>query len=397
MSLFDRIFKPNRKKQEKVLDKGTRFVETTYGNTQFGRWDGDLYRDELIRASIDAKARHISKLKVSIQGSAKKELTSKLLDAPNEWQTWSQFLYRTSTILDVANTVFIVPVYDKDFNEQGIFTLIPSKTEIVEYKGDLWVRYDLGHREKGAIEVSKCGILTKYQFRKEFYGEDNDALDNTMKLTYLETQAIKNAIKESGSYKFMAQVGNFTFADDLANERRRFTNENLGAEAVDKNGILLFPNTYTNLQQIDYKPYTIDSNRKKQIQDNVYNYFGVNEAILQNKADSEMLDAFFNGAIEPFSIQLSEVLTRMIFSKRERRQGNAVFATANRLQYMSVSQKVSMAKELGDRGAIYIDEIRELFNYPPLPNGDGQHAPLRGEYKFVDDEVDNSGEEGATE
>ena len=37
-----------------------------------------------------------------------------------------------------------------------------------------------------------------------------------------------------------------------------------------------------------------------------------------------------------------------------------------------------------------IDEIRELFNYPPLPNGDGQHAPLRGEYKFVDDEVDNN-------
>lgn len=64
---------------------------------------------------------------------------------------------------------------------------------------------------------------------------------------------------------------------------------------------------------------------------------------------------------------------------------------------MSVSQKVSMAKELGDRGAIYIDEIRELFNYPPLPNGDGQHAPLRGEYKFVDDEANNSGEEGATE
>lgn len=78
MSLFDRIFKPNRKKQEKVLDKGTKFVETTYGNTNYARWDGDLYRDELIRASIDAKARHISKLKVSIQGSAKKELTSKL-------------------------------------------------------------------------------------------------------------------------------------------------------------------------------------------------------------------------------------------------------------------------------------------------------------------------------
>ena len=40
-----------------------------------------------------------------------------------------------------------------------------------------------------------------------------------------------------------------------------------------------------------------------------------------------------------------------------------------------------MAKELGDRGALMIDEIRELFNYEPLPDGAGQVAPIRGEYK----------------
>ena len=54
------------------------------------------------------------------------------------------------------------------------------------------------------------------------------------------------------------------------------------------------------------------------------------------------------------------------------------------MQYMSVPNKVSMAQQLGDRGALWIDEIRDLFNYPPLPNGDGQHAPIRGEYYFVD-------------
>ena len=31
-----------------------------------------------------------------------------------------------------------------------------------------------------------------------------------------------------------------------------------------------------------------------------------------------------------------------------------------------------------------IDEIRDLFNYPPLPDGAGQHAPIRGEYYMVD-------------
>jgi hypothetical protein len=52
---------------------------------------------------------------------------------------------------------------------------------------------------------------------------------------------------------------------------------------------------------------------------------------------------------------------------------------------MSVTQKVQMAKELGDRGAILIDEIRELFNYAPLPDGAGQVAPIRGEYKATEE------------
>jgi hypothetical protein len=52
---------------------------------------------------------------------------------------------------------------------------------------------------------------------------------------------------------------------------------------------------------------------------------------------------------------------------------------------MSTSEKVQVARELGDRGAILIDEIRELFNYAPLPNGAGQVAPIRGEYKATDE------------
>lgn len=75
----------------------------------------------------------------------------------------------------------------------------------------------------------------------------------------------------------------------------------------------------------------------------------------------------------------------MLFSERERANGSYVIASANRLQYMSTSQKVAMARELGDRGAILIDEIRELFNYAPLPNGAGQVAPIRGEYKATDE------------
>ena len=77
-------------------------------------------------------------------------------------------------------------------------------------------------------------------------------------------------------------------------------------------------------------------------------------------------------------------MTKAAFSERERAQGSGIRAASNRLQYMSTTAKVQMAKELGDRGAILIDEIRELFNYDPLPDGAGQVAPIRGEYKATE-------------
>jgi len=122
----------------------------------------------------------------------------------------------------------------------------------------------------------------------------------------------------------------------------------------------------------------------EQIKTNVFNFFGVNEDILQNKAIGDNLDAFFDGCIEPFSVQLADVMTRMTFSKREQATGNKVVVLANKLQYMSTSSKISMAKELGDRGILMIDEIRELFNYEPLPDEQGQHCPVRGEYYLLD-------------
>ena len=74
----------------------------------------------------------------------------------------------------------------------------------------------------------------------------------------------------------------------------------------------------------------------------------------------------------------------MTFAPKQIDDGSRVLAVANRLQYMSQSSKISMAKELGDRGWITIDEGRELLNYAPLPNGLGNRTTVRGEYYMID-------------
>ena len=388
MGLLDSIFRPdkNRAEQEALKNARATFKTLTAYRPAFTTWRGAIYESDLVRAAIDARARHISKLKVEIHGAAKPGLQSKLRQGPNQWQTWSQFLYRVSTILDASerSTCIIVPVLDEYLTVIGYFPVLPDKCEVVDFKGEPWLRYNFSHGQTAATPMSDCAVLTKYQYKNDFFGDGNGALDETMKLVHIQNEGIEEAVKNSATYRFMAQVNNFTMADDLAKERKRFTQENLVADA-EAGGLLLFPNTYQNIQQIKNTPYTVDAAQMELIKTNVANYFGVNERVMQNLAAGDELDAFFNGAIEPFAIQFSEAMTKAIFTERERAQGSYLIANANRLQYMSTTAKVQMAKELGDRGALMIDEIRELFNYAPLPDGAGQVAPIRGEYKATDD------------
>ena len=179
----------------------------------------------------------------------------------------------------------------------------------------------------------------------------------------------------------MAKVNNFTKPEDLAKERKRFTRENLQGEG----GVLLFPNTYSEIQQIKSTPFVIDADQMNSIRQNVFDYFGVNQDVLQNKAYGDAWSAFYEGAIEPFAIQFSDVATKMLFTERERASGALLMATANRLQYMSNTDKINYATTMGDRGFVMIDEIREVFNLPPLPDNQGKRLPIRGEYYFLND------------
>ena len=384
MSLFDKIFRPNeaKKSQDALRNANETFLSLRGYSPVFRDWNGKIYESEIVRAAIDARARHISKLKVEISGTAQPSLQKKLKTGPNQWQTWSQFLYRLSTILDVHNTAFVVPVFDASMVITGYYPVLPISAEIVEYNGEEWLKYKFSHGETAAVELRKCAILTKHQYQQDFFGERNNALDETMKLMHIQNEGIEEAIKNSASYRFIAQVNNFTKTEDLAKERKRFSEENLTKDA-EAGGILLFPNTYSNIKQVDSKPYTVDADQMKLILTNVENYFGVNEKVLRNEAEGDQLDAFFNGAIEPFAVQFSESMTRAIFSERERAQGSCLMANANRLQFMSISAKTALAQLMLDRGVMSINEARELFNYAPVEGG--EMRTIRGEYKDAGD------------
>jgi len=387
MGLFD-IFLKNRPKIKTENIKAFKMLNGY--EPKFTTWGGELYESELVRSAINARATHISKLKVNIIGSAKPALQNKLLKGPNSFQTWSQFMYRTSTILDIHNTAFIVPIFDNYSAVSGIFCPLPKKTEIVLYNNKPYLRYEFNWGEKAAIELEDCGILTKFQYKSDFFGESNHALFPTMDLIHIQNQGITEGVKSAATYRFYAQVNNFSKTEDLANERKRFSEENFSKEA-EGGGLLLFPNTYSNINQVKSQPFVVDADEMKLIEKNVYQYFMVNEDILTNKAYGDSWNAFYEGAIEPFAIQFSEVLTKMLFTFREQGSGNSIIFTANRMMYMSNNDKLQVSSQLLDRGVMSINDIREIWNLPPVEGGDVRI--IRGEYYSTDERLEEVNQE----
>jgi len=378
MGLIDRLFgKP------KAAGVGESSFETfTAYSPVFTSWGGKIYESELVRAAVDARARHVGKLKYSIKGTARQTLYTATKTAPNPWYTWPQFLERCSNICDVQNNLFIVPLLDNRGEVCGYFPVLPSTCEVVSHGGVPYLKYTFMNGQKRSMELSRCAVITKHQLSDDFFGEKNTALDSTMQLVHMVEQGIVEGVKNSATYRFMAQLTGKAFDEDLRKERERFDRNNFQGGG---GGLLLFGSQMTNIKELSQRTYEINGEQQKLIRENVCNYFGVSEKVIRNEATGDELDAFFNGSIEPFAIKLSDALTRMVFTERERNGGNEIVFSANRLQYMNIGAKISMAQQLGDRGVLTIDEIRELFNYPALPDGAGQYTPIRGEYKNVKD------------
>jgi len=377
MGVFEKIF---GRREPAVAAKASTTFQLLEGYTpQFLNWHGSIYESELIRAALDAHGRHAAKLKVNFSGNGQETLRNRMEHAPNEFQTWSQFLYRTAVILYARNTAFLVPVTGEYGETAGVIGIAPESWEVVEYRGQAYVRFTLGNQKKAAVELARLGILTRYQYKNELFGESNEALKPTLDLIAMQRQGITEGIRNGASYRFSAQSDNWATDEDLAHEMERFnlkTFQNRKASG----GMILFPNTYKNVQQLKQEAYKVDADQMKLIKDNVYDYFAVNEDVIQNKAFGDSWLAFYEGAVEWLAIQLSEVMTRMLFTEREQQFGNRVFFTSNRLQYMSNADKMNAISQMADRGLMTRNELREILNLAPLPAPYGEQIPARGEY-----------------
>ena len=374
MGAFSFLFK--KPKPAKQVDG---YFQMLNGYTPiFSTYDGGVYEMELVRACIHTFANHCSKLQPNVQGADHRGIKALLDSKPNPFMTAAQFVYKVATIYETRNTCFIVPLLDKLDRLCGYYPVNPQQIEVVQVGGEPWLRFTFNDGKKMAIELSRCGVVSKYLYNSDIVGEDNHALQATLQLIHIQNEGIAEGIKNSASIRFMARLANLTKRDDVKKKRTDWVSDNLGADA---GGLALFDSSYDNIQQIQSTAKIVDPEQMELIQTRVLNYFGCNEEVLQNKTVGDAWSAYYEGKIEPFAVQLSQAMTMMTFNQNERTRKNAIVWSANRLQYMTNRDKLNVSSQMFDRGLMSLNDIMDIWNLPHVQDGDKRY--IRKEYTEI--------------
>ena len=225
MGLFEALFG----KRKTADPAATRFETLTAYQPAFRSWGGQIYESELVRAAVDAKARHAAKLQYSMEGTARMKLWTNTKAAPNPWMTWSQFMERCSNIYEIQNNLFIVPILDEYGEVTGFFPVLPSECEVVDMGGDAWLKFTFNGGKKKSLPLSRIGVVVKHQLTDDFFGEKNNALNGTMELVNMVNQGIEQGVKNSATFRFMAQLTSKSFDEDLRERAGAVRQEQLPA------------------------------------------------------------------------------------------------------------------------------------------------------------------------
>jgi hypothetical protein len=272
-------------------------------------------------------------------------------------------------------TTCVVPEYNERGVQIGYYPVPLANAEVIDYDGEYWLRWMAPDGDNRAVELKYVAIVTRFQYKSDWFGDGN-ILASTLSMLKAQEEAQKQSISDSAQVRFIGHLNGNVREEDQEAKRERFAKSNLSDE--NQTPLMVYDNTFASIEQLKAQNWTIPSDEMERIENNVFDYFGINRRILQNSYDENVWDAYYEGVIEPFALMLGEAMTQATFTMRER-PANRIMFSSNRMEYASAASKRNMGKDMTDRSVMMINEVREMLQLPPIDGGDV--FILRGEYK----------------
>lgn len=345
-------------------------------DSSFTPFNGRAWDIGTVRSAVDAWARNAAKIQprhIRRAGGRRETvhdgLERILQTRPNPYMTAYAFYYRVAAQFVVYNNAFILPVFDGG-KLTALYPINASRVDLVEDMGGMYARLTFATGNVYTVPYEHLVHLRRHYLDNDIFGDDNRPLLPALETADAFNQSMSKFAKLVSVIRGVLEAMTVTKQEDLKARRDEFVRDNFSMEA-NGSGVIITDSKhkYTPIQQ---KETPIPTGQLEFVRREIYDYFGMNEAIVQNKATPEEMDAFYRGQLVPFYMQLAQGLTNAIFTEREQSFGNEVLCEMDRIQFETLDKRVEAAQFLTNIGALELDQVLEVFGFPPIGGEEGK-------------------------
>ncbi|MEE5993676.1 MAG: phage portal protein [Oscillospiraceae bacterium] len=373
------IFDIFKKKSE---PKSMVYAKMLDGRTPvFSQFGTDIYASDVVQQAVSCIVHEILKLRPAhvrqtngVDSSVIEGNIQNVLDRPNPLMTTADFLEKITWILFLNYNCFILPTWEGN-TLTGLYPLNPVNVDFLEdAAGRLFINFKFRNGyESGAVRADDVIHIRKNYSVNDYMGgnasgqPDNAALLKTLELNSTLLQGVGKALKSSFAVNGIVKYN--TVMDDGVTEK----NIKLMEERLMRSDSGLLPlDMKAEYIPLDRNIEIVDPETLKFVDEKILRYFGVPLCILTGDYTKEQYEAFYQKTLEPLVIKLSQAFTKGIFTNRAALGfGNKIVFFAEELVFMTMSQKLDFAHIMGDRGAVYDNELRVMFGMKPLKELEG--------------------------
>ena len=378
MGLFD-IFKRKKKVVAPVNYDASIYKSTLNLFTDFG---DNINASDVVKICIDRIATHSAKLKPRYVKTEDNETVQEkkgnlaylLKFQPNPLMTPYDFIYRVVTLLYLNNNAFIYPVYDENYDLKELWPIRPNSVEMLKDEGGgVFLRFYFSNGKQYLLPYESIIHLRRFYGINDVFGgtsavSDHAALLKTIKINDSILQGLDNAIKTSFQIKGLLKINGILNEKDKTAQKKEF--DDAIKEASKDNGSAIIPvDLKSEYVPLNVDPKLIDSNTLSFLQKKIISYFGVSEAIFDNKYDENEYNAFYESVIEGIAIALSETFSKALLTRGQLEKGEQIIFYSERLQYASWNTKVQAIEKLMGLGILSLNESRALLGFEPIEGG----------------------------
>lgn len=411
-SMFQKIFGAGKQQQEGF----TSFKLLNSWQSTFAPFSGNAWDINAVRAAVDSFARRAARASPkhiitgqdgSVREGSDTNLMRLLQIQPNEFMSAYDMYYKTACQYMIHNNAFLYPAFNpKTGHLDAIYPINANGIELVEYAGEVYYRFQFANGNRYTCPEGDIIHLRRHFNENDMFGSNNNPILPVLETANTFNQSMSKFAKLVSVIRGILKIQGTKKDEDLRFRRDRFVTDNMSTEN-NGSGVVVTDNKH------DYTPITdkqapIPTGQLHYIKQEIMDYFGTNEKIMQNKATSEEESAYYDGEIDPFFRQLSQAFTACLFSQREMGFGNRITFEGNKMQYATLGDKVSAAKFLTEIGAARLDQVLELFGMPPIGGDEGArrvqtlnmvNAALADKYQVGEDpnRKEDGGNESKTE